>query len=290
MNTTNTNGIELKPFLLKIVSKWYYFVLAAVFALSFAYYKVKSTEPTYRYDGLLLIDDKQTGSKGAAEILNVIQRLDRKKNLINEIGVVSSLSLIRKVVDNLNFKISYYVGDESGKNEIYGEGVPILVKMDTLVPQLIDLPIYVDVISADTYRLHIDSEDKEIKQYDFTQEKIVMRSFDRYKVKKNLQFGQRYKDKFLNFRILKNNDLDKYIGQTLQFKIHNPDQVARKYKSNLKAEQAFKDSYIIGLSVEGKVPRKEADFLDNLMETFIELDLNEKNREGRQALALFVTR
>jgi capsular exopolysaccharide synthesis family protein len=94
---------------------------------------------------------------------------------------------------------------------------------------------------------------------------------------KQFNFGQPYE--VLDFKFtIQLDDPAKALNQDIIFHLNSLDGLVSEYKDKLTAETDAKEASIIILSTIGRSPSKERDFLNKLMEKFVEQDLEEKNQ------------
>ncbi|MBN2667635.1 MAG: polysaccharide biosynthesis tyrosine autokinase [Bacteroidales bacterium] len=255
----STETFDVKKFIFKILSNWYWFVLTIFIAISFTYFVNKYTDPIYSVKASILIRDKSNSANSGIE--NIVQEFRvfdrvRRKNVENEIGVLYSYSLIRKVVEKLNFNVSYFSVGRIRQPEMYNRA-PFTVVVDTLKKNKFDTPIHLILLNNEKYSLILDDEAQ---------------------TEKELYFGMPYSSGNYNFTIFKKDfDLDSLKGNEYYFVINNLNGTTNGVKRKLKIESSDDKSSILVLSSTGKVIAKEVDFLNMLCDQYIQMDLDEKN-------------
>src|SRR5690606_29092864 len=90
--------------------------------------------------------------------------------------------------------------------------------------------------------------------------------------------------KNLSFSIVFNNDFKLEEGAKMYFTINYLTAVAEGYRSALTIEPISIESNIVQLSIKEPVPQKGVDFIDKVMQVFLENELYKKNQLGLKAI------
>lgn len=285
MNKIISNDkINLKLLFFKIRIHWYLFVIILFLFMAFAFLYNRSVEKMYEFKSILLLKSQRTGSKGPDEIMNLLNNLERKFNPFDEKAVISSLDLIRTTIDSLNFSVSCHIGNKTGKNEQYGD-FPFRVYLQKKAKQVIDVPFFIEVHSANEFRVY--ASEKNASVYDFAKDEKIPVRMPELKLNRRAKSGELINGKNFNFAIFLSPDqelIDKYKNQKLHFIISNPQSVARSYQASLEAKVTNREGFLLELNTEGGLPKKEIDFLNQLMANYISQDVVEKNKKGFKTL------
>ena len=91
--------IDIKSLILKYVQYWYYFALSILFFGCIAFLNNRYTVPEYSVSTTLLIRDDNNTQLGAENLLEGLELFSGKKNLKNEIVILSSYSLCQRVIE-----------------------------------------------------------------------------------------------------------------------------------------------------------------------------------------------
>ncbi len=142
----DSRGPSLRSYLSPYFRQWPWFVLSLTFALSGAKLYLLYKQPVYRIEATLLLQDEKKGNQQA----NPLKELDGyspKKMVENELEVLTSSTLMGRVVDKLHLTTRYfsktpfgrdYVEKLSfGKREMYTES-PVRLLVESPSPALYD--------------------------------------------------------------------------------------------------------------------------------------------------------
>jgi tyrosine-protein kinase Etk/Wzc len=129
--TTNDSKSELWNLSLRDVFYKYVrflplFVLSVAFALLIAFLYLRYTVPVYAVGGSMLIRSEQQSGSRENELESLIGN-NKASNIQNEIEVLKSVPLMRRVVDSLGLQFSYKAKGKIKTVNIYNQG-PFLVK------------------------------------------------------------------------------------------------------------------------------------------------------------------
>jgi capsular exopolysaccharide synthesis family protein len=282
--------IDLKSWLFKFKSKWYLFASFTFITLAVAYVYVKSSERIYAFHSTILLGDQQTGSKKAQELLEILHVQNKGIKVEDEIGLLMSADMIKDALQKLDFSTSYYKVPDHWLNTVFEviieeqyEHKPYAVKLDTMATQLVDVPFEIRILNDQEFELTVEGEN--IPRYNFSNHQ-VLGYVPEIHFKKVLKFGQPYSDENMRFTITRSTKEDGVAPAKKHFFIFNSleSQVGQRL-STLHIEPIERESRVLELSTKGSIPEKEMLFLNTLMETYVERDLEEKNQNGRKTLA-----
>ena len=258
-------NIDIKKFLFRILTNWYWFALSLFLTISSAYLISRYSEPIYSVNATVIVrdEDKGGGLIGAERIIESADMFNNRKNIQNEIGVLKSYSLAQKVMRELdNFKITYVNVGRRGiaESKLYNQS-PIVVIPDTSATQRFGYPVYINILSKTEYELEIDEE---------------------YNIKKRMKFGEPFVTEDFNFTVKlrdkKNFSTENLSSGKYYFIFNSLNSLTSRYRSKLGVVVTDKESSILTLSTQGYVAQQEVDYLNKLMEVFIRSDLDEKNQ------------
>jgi tyrosine-protein kinase Etk/Wzc len=128
-HTSNEETLDLREVVRTYLYHWKWFLLAVVIALSAAFLYLRYTPKTYNVGATILIDDEKSG--GMTTEMSAFQDLGFLGNsgtsIENEIGVLTSRSLMERVVKELELFVSYYQEGRVQTSEIFSEELPFVI-------------------------------------------------------------------------------------------------------------------------------------------------------------------
>ncbi len=264
-----SEGIDFRRYLSLFISNWYWFAAALFIALSLGYGINRWGDALYTVQSTLLIKDDESGGYGGMErIMPGGDLFTSKQNLQNEIGILKSFDLNHKVMYKLSdFHIVYTSVGRRGiaETRLY-KSSPFAVHTDDINSQPPGVRVDVRIESPESYTLTIEKHDYEGRH----------------------SFGERFSQFGFDFFIYpSHNDVSPYRedgSNRYYFYFVRPATLANSYRSRLSVTPVEEDATLVTLSVTGPVPEQEADYLDTLMSSYLELGLEWKNQAAEQTL------
>lgn len=254
-NIPQEETIDIRKFLITILRNWYWFAISIFITYSIAFLVNRYSEPRYNLTATLIVNDEK---KSTAEILiNALDRFNARRNVENEIAILKSYKIARKALNELpDFEISYYSIGRVRKPLMY-KTTPFKVVVDTSSKNLYGAPVHITILSDKEYLLEIEGSEK-----------------------RKLLFGERFSNASFNFTIFRKfqNDEKLPISNKYLFVINDLNELTKAYRSKLSLTTNDKKGTVLILSSTGYVPQMEADYLNKLMEVYIQNGLEEKNQ------------
>jgi tyrosine-protein kinase Etk/Wzc len=258
------DNLDIKRYLSLYISNWYWFAVALFFALIIAYAINRYSEKIFTVSSTLLIKDDQF-SGGNSIIANVIPGGDvfkNQQNLKNEMGILRSYMLNYKVVKELeDFHVVYMGVGRRGivEHKMY-KSCPFKVVYDSIELQS-GAKVGIKLTSDSTYLIELDEGSN---------------------FKKSMKIGEHFTEQGFNFKLEPRSPGRKMLGynssNNYSFYFADIKGLANEYRSNLFAGPIEKDASLVVLSISGSVPQQEADYLNKLMEVYIEYGRENKSR------------
>src|SRR5665647_790676 len=256
----------------KYLPYWPWFLLAFVIAIGGAYAYLKLATPLYEAKAAILIKDETKGNEESkmAASLNLIS-----SNVIveNEVEVLQSYSLMKKVVNALNLYAPVFKDGKLHPVSAYSNS-----------PLSIEAP-KPDSIKEFSDRDSVKKYNKIYFSYDENGQSVLLA--DKYKYPVNQIVNTPYG--FLKFIPNKDYQNSEKPDKKFYFALLNPAIVASNLSGSLKVESAGKLSSIINLSYRDAVPQLASDVLNQLITAYRQSEINEKDTLAKNTL-VFVER
>lgn len=213
----------------------------------------------------MLIKDQQIGgglNNNAQNFFPGAEMFNSQQNLKNEMGILKSYSLNKRVIDSLqNFRIEYFgIGRRNiVQSRLYTQ-CPFIVMADSCNYMPLNTEVIVKILSAKKCFLEINGDNTKTD---------------------TLQFGCRYKKYGFDF-VIKLRDPGMFvfnpdISNKYFFYFTESGSLANDYRNSLNVNPIDKDATLVTLSVSGPVKEQEADYLNKLMDIYISQGLEAKN-------------
>lgn len=258
------DNLDIKKIFFQILGNWYWFALSIFVGLFIAYMVNRYSEKIYSVQSSLIVrdDESMKGFTGAENLIQGLRLTKNTKSVQNEIGILKSYTLAYQSLSKLEeFKITYVLVGRRRivKSDLYTRS-PFKVYLDTALNNLQNVPVNVTILSKEKYLLEIAGG---------------------HKIKKELHWGEPFNSEGFNFTIkLRNPDkfTEETIGQNLYFTVNNLNILANKYRGKVTVDLNDKKGSILILNTKGSVAEQETDYLNTLMQTYIQKGLDEKNK------------
>jgi tyrosine-protein kinase Etk/Wzc len=272
INNQEDDSINIKRYLGLFISNWYLFAVSLFISMTIAYSINRYSSRIYTVSSTLMISEAQN-SEGNRIVGSVIPGGDifnNKANMTNEISILTSFSLSKRVIDSLpEFRVSYYgVGRRNIAETRMYKNSPFIVITDSADMQPRNFKVNIRIISAGSYLMSIEGIEHSEKE---------------------VKFGERYSGYGFNF-IINIRDRESFIfrpdvSNKFYFYFSGSEELANNYRGALSVVPIDKDASIIKLTEIGLVPEQEADFLNMLMKVYRNLSLESKNQTAESTLA-----
>lgn len=257
---------NIKKSYLKYLKKWPWFVIFCILGLAVSILLYKLSPPKFQVQSRMLImgENNSLSSDFAFEG----QRNRISSNIEDQIGVLLSYSVFKETIDNLNWNTSFYKKGILNKKELYGnEPFEVIISKDS--ENIQDIPIEVTALDDENFLISANSE------------------ITKNGVKQKIRFEQQgnYKDIFTNpyFNFLLKKKYAE-IGEKYYFKFNKPNLLAISYQKKIIVEYKEIRSELVNLSLKGEVPKKEADFLNELCNVFIRFGIKKESLSSEKSV------
>ncbi len=269
------DSIDLKVLIIKILSYWYLFVIGVVVALALGYLYIRYTPSIYQTSASVFIKEDKMGIDPTSMMTGLTFKSNI--NIENEIGILQSFSLRERTIKELEFfNVSYYIKGRVATRELYKDA-PFNVELDYDTLQVVGNKYEIEFLNNEQYRLKSKEGRYIVYNYD-TDENVYVEGLPDYEGV--FSFGEWVNNGFNRFRIILNSNYDP-----------NPDEdIKAKYSfvvksrlnliaemSNLTIAQTSKTSSILRITLSGQNPKKITDYLNKLLDEYMERNLEQKN-------------
>ncbi len=278
MQVTHKNGLEIESketsaaqLWNRYVSYWPWFVFLLLLAVGGACLYMRFAIPKYESTARLLIKDEKKGvedSKGL-ESLNLIST---KKILENEIEVLSSRTLVKEVVNNLELYAPVFEERKLNSWMESNKWVAGLSKRGVSpggLPAYTTSPVIVKVQSPDSLR--------EVKKvpfvYDRAQQKVILGA-EGYAINEWVQTPYGTLQFSPNPRLA---DSTYVPNGQFYFALQQPKKAIADIQNRLVIASASKLSSILNLTIRDEVPERGEDILNSLLTAYNVAMLKDKN-------------
>ncbi|TVR38619.1 MAG: polysaccharide biosynthesis tyrosine autokinase [Cryomorphaceae bacterium] len=263
---------DLKLLLSKYLRYWYLFVVSMALSLGVAWFYNWYTAPVYRVACKVLIKDD--AAAGTRSLLKELDVSGANKNMENEMEILRSHRIVDGALDQLEFGTTYFLIGNIKTSEVYTD-CPFKLTYDSVHHYAYFIPLYVNIINSD--------------EFDFRYELEGAAPFS-----SRGYFGQPLDTPLGTFVIERRSHFNhallndpKYEIRNYKLQLHGRERLRNYYTQRLNISPISTQSTIVEVSMLDEVPQKGMDFLNALVQTYLQHDINEKNRNAAST-AVFI--
>jgi len=284
------NTLDYKKVFQRLYTYRIIYIILIIFLLIGTYLINKFSSVIFKNSTSLYMnqDDNSRSLNSANDAFQGFGLFNVKGNIDNELEMIKSFSLLKKVINETNLKISYYTRSNSPlsdlltitpfsqEDELY-KLAPVEVILDPSVPQAVNLEFYITLLNETEFLIEADGED--IPLYNYIDDQIVS-STPSIHFKQRFKYGDEIKTRYFNFRVQKSNTFNKdFTGSNkLYFVMNDINSLALQYQGGLTAETTSERSTLIKVSLSGTNRQRITDFLNNLTSAYLGKSLDKKNK------------
>lgn len=267
--------IDFRALLSKFLSKWYWFVIAGVFAYALAKAYIRFyTEPVYRISASMLAKDESAAIKGFSTAMST------SKNLGNEMAILKSFDMVWRVMGELDFGVSYFHKGKIRTKELYYDS-PFRVVIDSSSYQIVNSPFFITFLGGNKFRLQTTINSN--SAYDVYSNKSI-ESTTNVAINEVLEFGKPYKNTNISFTIFVQNPYFVQNETKVYFTLNDRTNLTLLYKSKLNIAQLSKDASLLDLSTSSPLLLKDIEFINKVCDVYVQYGLEEKNLQATKTI------
>ena len=266
---------DIKAFLYKTLSYWKLFVLCIGVGLFIVYQQNIRTQQSYKLATQISVEDDKNPlfTSNTSLTFNWGGVSGKVKTIIT---TLQSRSHHEKVVDNLQFYITYLKQARFRKDDIY-KAAPFAISLLPNTSQLLNKPVRVTIIDDKTFELGLDFENTVVSTQNFTTKEKGTADVPLGAFSQRFAFGDPIVLPFLNGTIHFKKDRKIIPGESYFIEFQNYDAVVAKYKNKLWINNPMNSS-ILNLEMIDVNTQKIEDYLNETVRVLSEDQLNRKNQ------------
>lgn len=256
-----TSGFDYKAFLVKLLMYWPWILGCMAVALIGAFFYLKTLTPLYTVSSSVLIKNESKGGANGANLEDLGFVSSSTQSFDNELEILRSRTLIKKVVTALDLYVSYFVPGQFRDTELYKQS-PVKV---WVTPEEADHMGRAQVkMSFRNQQLHEVVVEHEGQEWKKTVESLPavfstpVGVFTFSAADSTLQTIQP-------------------VPEVIQATVISPNAAAASCRNRLAVSPSSKSTTIAQLTVTGSQVARGVDFLNKLVEVYNEEGNNDKN-------------
>ena len=265
-------ALEIRYVIAKYIRYWPWYALFITIFLIATFLFHRYTVDEYEVSGSMVI---KTNTSPEARILDRSNIFATGLNLENDILRLKSKGLAREALKKLHFDVEYFAKTNIKAIELYDRS-PIRIEVDWDHFQITEVPIQLEILSERTFKL----TQEESGFMDFNS---AIAAGDESIYNKTFSFGEVVESAKSKFIVHLVNPAR--TNEQLVFQLRNPSTLEDNYARSVQVALQNEYSSVLRLSTTTKVVEKGRDYINALMESYIDYDLNEKNKIQENTLA-----
>ena len=265
-------ALEIRYVVAKYIRYWPWYALFIILFFTSTYIFHRYTVDEFEVTGSIVIKNSSTPE---ARILDRSNIFNTGINLENDILRLRSKNLSREALKKVHFDVEYYAKTNIKDIELYDRS-PIRVEVDWNHLQVTDTQVELEVLSDKNFKL----SQAQGGIMDFN---AAQASGDESIYNKTYTFGEPVETARSKFTVLLTNP--GRIGEVIVFKLINPTALEDNWARAINVTTVNEYSSVLNITTTTKVVEKGRDYINALMQSYIDYDLNEKNKIQENSIA-----
>lgn len=261
MEDEASSGFDYKTFLIKLLMYWPWIAGCVIVALAGAFFYLKTQTPLYTVSSSVLIKNESSKSGNAgANLADLGFVSSSTQNFDNELEILRSRTLLKKVVTDLDLYISYTLPGTFRPTELYKQS-----------------PVKVWVTPEEAERLGSAQVDLHFQQNKLHEVTITHNSQEWKKTIESLPTVFSTPAGVFSFSAADSLQQVSETPELIQVTVTSPNSTAASYRGRLSVSSGNRSTTIAQLSITDSQVARGTDFLNKLVELYNEEGNNDKN-------------
>jgi len=254
--------VNMRMIISRYVQRWPVFLLCALVSLTLSYVYLKYQEPVYQVKSKLLIKNKSS-MDDPTQMLFGRQFLRNLTDVPNQSIILVSSPILTKAIERTRLNISYYRENRFRTLEMY-QNAPFKVEVvDSLIERSTKYRYSIINLSDKGFELSTEDKIDGVNTGKYAFGEVI--SLAGTKVKITLRKGANKKPE---------GTVDPY---EYWFLFKSNSDLIKSFRRKIEITENSGSS-IVDISLKDNIPQRAKDFLNNLLEVYIEANLAEKNQ------------
>ena len=248
---------SVKILIQRYLRNWPWFIISLVIFAGLGVGYILCSTPLHEATASILIKDNSNRGNNTS-MLEELDFFSSSKVLENEIAILKSYTLTEYVVRALNLQVTYYSPTRLGRKEVF-DNSPVAIEILSATPALYESPLLVNLSKSG----HIIINDKE-----YPVNAIITESFGSIRVSINDSLLSKW---------------DKYTP--LEAVVSPISSTVRKIRQDIKVVPEGKGASVLRISTLSPVRKKAEEIINQLIATYNEASVTDKNNLARLTLS-----
>lgn len=269
-----SDGFNIIDLVMKYVVYWPWFIVSIVLCVAVCFIYLRYQPPVYNINASVLIkeNDKKTSRQNQLSLATQdLGIFSMSNNFDNEMEILKSRNLNRKVVNKLNLYSNTYLVKRFGYNVPLYKDLPVEIYMTPEEAERLKSPV--------SFKMEVQPNGKVLVKYSEEGEE-QSREFGKLPAVLQTKSGA--------FTVLRHDSIALPKKETSYITvISNPDLVAEAYRNKLSVEPSSKTTTVAQLSINDNVKSRGIDYINCLVATYNQ-DTNDAKNEVANKTADFI--
>lgn len=258
-------ALEIQYVISKYIRYWPWYFLFTLLFLTGTFLFHRYTVDQFEVTGSIVIKNSSTPESRILDRSNIF---NAGINLENDILRLRSKNMAREALSKLHFDVEYYAKTNIKDIELYDRS-PVRIEVDWSHLQVTEIPVELEILSESNFKLNpVESGLMDFNEANAAGDESV---YD-----KTYTFGEEIETTRSKFKVLLVNP--SRIGEVVLFRLINPTVLEETMARSVQITMENEYSSVLRLSTTTKVVEKGRDYINALMQSYIQYDLNEKNK------------
>lgn len=270
------DDIELKVILFNYLKYWPFIAICTLVCVLAAFLFNKYATPVYMVQSSVIVTEEPQAL--GSEIFDAVGMMPIKNNVENEIGILKSYTLAEEAITELGLDVFYFTDDLLMSSQVHA-GVPVDVDVDWTHKQLVNGKFLIEVLDSQTFSFMPDGDDFELFNPSDPFYKTEIKEIPEHNP--TYSFGETIESEFLNIKVESNNAQP---GDRILIQLVDTPSLALFLKDKISVTPTNKQASILNISFETPVRRMGEQYLNKLMEVYLQRELDEKNKAAENTI------
>ncbi len=258
-------NFNIMEWVVRILNYWYLFLIAIIIAFGAAVLKNRKWMPSYYSQATVIIKESGYGyGQGTGALMQGFGVDAGYKNTENQLFILKSYDLMRRVVDSIPFmQVEYYSMGRFKTRNLYHD-TPILVDLHDFSASAKGITFKVDFQPDGSMIITTMDEDNPFMEH--------------------ANYGERIVNQYFDITILPASAERLLTDGRIYIKFRSKDGLANEFMSSLGTSFVSPGSTILAISLTSETPARDCEFLDKLCEVFLQQNLEQKNEVAENSI------
>lgn len=247
----------------RILKYWYLFIISVVVCLSIAYYKNQSWVPYYTVGATLMLNS--TGNESV--VSRAVSTSPFLSNVQNQQIILSSREMVEKTVEKMSksMYVDYFTQDRFKTTNLYNSK-PVEIEIIELKDEAYKFVYNISYIDDNSCKIFFEGDEtRPAFSFMATYEEIIQ-------------------DDKLSIRAKKTENYQPNFA-TYKFRFFTKDGLVNVFNNRISSSMGGSGASALAISMGGLVPWRDKDFMDSLLVSFREKNLELKNTQADMTIA-----